>query len=300
MASTNKCEYCGSTITSEDRMCPNCGAANPLYVVDLPRKVTDPKTIAELQEYCAERGMPLLRMRFFIGEDIKEPKAFGIYKDSHGDCIVYKNKADGTRAVRYRGPDEEHAVREIYDKLLEECRSRGIYPDGKPTDTYREAPQDNYGTSPAIRGGGSGIFGGSGLSKIIVVLVIIFAILIIAKGISGFSHGLFWGNLFGGSGGSGNYSVSTDYDDYNDYGGSSYYNDDDNGSGSSWWWNSDDDDDDDSGSSWWSSDDDDDDDSWWSSDDDDDDWGSSWDDDDDWGSSWDDWDSDDSDWDSDW
>ena len=67
-------------------MCPNCGAANPLYVVDLPRKVTDPKTIAELQEYCAERGMPLLRMRFFIGEDIKEPKAFGIYKDSHGDC----------------------------------------------------------------------------------------------------------------------------------------------------------------------------------------------------------------------
>jgi hypothetical protein len=280
-------------------MCPNCGAANPLYVVDLPRRVTDPKTIAELQEYCAERGMPLLRMRFFIGEDIKEPKAFGIYKDSHGDCIVYKNKADGTRAVRYRGPDEEHAVREIYDKLLEECRSRGIYPDGKPTDTYREAPQDNYGTSPVVRSGG-GIFGGSGLSKIIVVLVIIFAILIIAKGISGFSHGLFLGNLFGGSGGSGNYSVSTDYDDYNDYGGDSYYNDDDNGSGSSWWWNSDDNDNDDSGSSWWSSDDDDDDDSWWSSDDDDDDWGSSWDDDDDWGSSWDDWDSDDSDWDSDW
>ncbi len=296
MASTNKCEYCGSTITSDDRMCPSCGAANPLYVVDLPRRVTDPKTIAELQEYCAERGMPLLRMRFFIGEDFKEPRAFGIYKDSHGDCIVYKNKADGTRAVRYRGHDEEHAVREIYEKLLEECRNRGIYPDGKPTDTYRDAPQDNYGTSPVIRSGGSGIFGGSGLSKIIVVLVIIFAIIIFAKCISGFSHGGLGWNLFGGSGGSGYYSTSTDYNDYNDYSGNGYYdgnssgngyyNNNDTDSGSSWWW-SNDDDDDDSGSSWWSSDDD------------DDDWGSSW-DDDDWGSSWDDWDSDDSDWDSDW
>ena len=46
--------------------------------------------------------------------------------------IVYKNKADGSRAIRYRGPDEEHAVNEIYLKLLDECHNRGIYPDGKP------------------------------------------------------------------------------------------------------------------------------------------------------------------------
>ena len=278
MASTNKCEYCGSTITSDDRMCPSCGAANPLYVVDMPRRVTDPKTIAELQEYCAERGMPLLRMRFFIGEDFKEPKAFGIYKDSHGDCIVYKNKADGTRAVRYRGPDEEHAVREIHEKLLEECRKRGIYPDGKPSDIYREVPQ-NYGTSPEIRSNGSSLFEGVGRNRLVLLILIVAVMIIIACGIRVISHG-----GFGSSG-------------------SSYYNDNGTDSGSSWWWSSDDDDDDDSDSSWWSSGDDDDDDSgssWWSSDDDDDDdWSSSW-DDDDWGSDWSDWDSDSSDWDRDW
>ena len=293
MASTNRCEYCGSTITSDDRMCPSCGAANPLYVVDLPRRVTDPKTIAELQEYCAERGMPLLRMRFFIGEDFKEPKAFGIYKDSHGDCIVYKNKADGTRAVRYRGPNEEHAVREIHEKLLEECRKRGIYPDGKPSDIYREAPQ-NYGTSPEIRDNGSSIFEGAGKNKLVLIILIAIVLFIIFSAIRVISHGGF-----------GNNSHFNGYYGYNGGGyyngaGNNYYNDNGTDSGSSWWWSTDDDDDD-SGSSWWSSDDDDNDSgsSWWSSDDDDDDWSSSW-DDDDWGSDWSDWDSDSSDWDSDW
>ena len=105
MASTHKCEYCGSTITSEDRFCPNCGAENPNYIADTPRQVFLPRTVAELKEYCAERGMPLLRMRFFIGEDYREPKAF--------------------------------AVDEIFTKLLEECHNRGIYPDGKPAEGAR-------------------------------------------------------------------------------------------------------------------------------------------------------------------
>lgn len=130
MASTHKCEYCSSTITSEDPKCPYCGAENPNYVPDSPRQIFLPKTIDELKEYCAERGMPLLRMRFFIGEDYREPKAFGIYRDGD-EIIVYKNKADGSRAIRYRGRDEAHAVDEIFAKLLEECHNRGIYPDGK-------------------------------------------------------------------------------------------------------------------------------------------------------------------------
>ena len=130
MASTHRCEYCGSTLRSDEKSCPNCGAANPNYVADTPRTVFLPKTIEELKEYCAERGMPLLRMRFFIGEDYREPRAFGIYRDGK-NVVVYKNKADGTRAVRYRGPNEEHAVNELFQKLLEECHNRGIYPDGK-------------------------------------------------------------------------------------------------------------------------------------------------------------------------
>lgn len=133
MASTSKCPYCDGTVSSEDKVCPHCGASNENYVADTPRQIFLPKTIDELKEYCAERGMPLLRMRFFIGEDFKEPRAFGIYKD--GDrFVVYKNKADGSRAIRYQGPDEEYAVNEIFQKLLVECHNRGIYPDGKPAD----------------------------------------------------------------------------------------------------------------------------------------------------------------------
>lgn len=131
MASTGKCPYCGSTVSSDDEKCPSCGAPNQNHIEDTPKTIFLPKTIDELKEYCAERGMPLLRMRFFIGEDFREPKAFGIYQDGH-DFVVYKNKADGSRAVRYRGPDEAHAVDELFRKLLDECHNRGIYPDGKP------------------------------------------------------------------------------------------------------------------------------------------------------------------------
>ena len=37
---------------------------------------------------------------FFIGEDCREPKAYGIFQTDDGDFVVYKNKADGVRAVR--------------------------------------------------------------------------------------------------------------------------------------------------------------------------------------------------------
>ena len=138
MASTSKCEFCGGTVGSDEKNCPHCGASNPNYVVDTPRQVFLPKTIDELKEYCAERGMPLLRMRFFIGEDFREPRAFGIFRD--GDqFVVYKNKSDGSRAIRYRGPDEAYAVNELFQKLLSECHNRGIYPDGKPDGVTRSA-----------------------------------------------------------------------------------------------------------------------------------------------------------------
>lgn len=130
MASTSKCPYCGSTVSSEEKTCSHCGAPNENFVADTQRQIFLPKTIEELKEYCAERGMPLLRMRFFIGENFKEPKAFGIYKDGD-NYVVYKNKADGSRAIRYDGPDEAYAVNELFQKLLSECHNRGIYPDGK-------------------------------------------------------------------------------------------------------------------------------------------------------------------------
>lgn len=83
-----------------------------------------PKTIEELKAFCAEKGMPLEKMRFFIGEDYREARAFGIYRDADGNYVVYKNKADGSRSVRYQGPDETYAVKELYEKLKSEVELR--------------------------------------------------------------------------------------------------------------------------------------------------------------------------------
>ena len=82
MSSTSQCKYCGSTVSSSDKNCPNCGAPNEGYVAETERRIFMPQTIEELKEYCAERGMPLLKMRFFIGEDYRNPKAFGIYREA--------------------------------------------------------------------------------------------------------------------------------------------------------------------------------------------------------------------------
>lgn len=150
MASTSQCKYCGSTVSSADEHCPNCGAPNEGFVAETERQIFLPKTIAELKEYCSERGMPLLKMRFFIGEDYREPKAFGIYRDGN-DFIVYKNKANGQRAIRYQGPDEEFAVSELFAKLLEECHNRGIYPDGKlPEESAAKTRRRTKKTSPLL------------------------------------------------------------------------------------------------------------------------------------------------------
>lgn len=83
-----------------------------------------PQTIDELRQFCAEKGMPLERMRFFIGEDYRGARAFGIYEAEDGDFVVYKNKANGERAVRYKGPNEAYAVNELYEKLKSETEQR--------------------------------------------------------------------------------------------------------------------------------------------------------------------------------
>ena len=82
-------------------------------------------SIEELKQKCAEKNMPLEKMRFFIGENRKEPKCFGVYLDeSTGNWVVYKNKADGSRAVRYEGPDEARAAQEIWNKIGDEVKHR--------------------------------------------------------------------------------------------------------------------------------------------------------------------------------
>lgn len=112
-----KCEYCGSWIDESDSACPNCGAPNAKF-----KRAAEgvPTTIKELGEWAAVHNLPLDQMRTYIGEDHKGPKAFGIYYDEKTkNYVVYKNKANGERAIRYQGPDEAYAVNELYLKMKE-------------------------------------------------------------------------------------------------------------------------------------------------------------------------------------
>lgn len=114
-----KCEFCGSMMNDTQESCPNCGAPNS----NVRRSSGDqPLTIEELKQWYAGKGLPPYEVtRFFIGEDYKKPKAFGIYfEEETGNYIVYKNKASGERAVRYRGTDEAYAVNELFQRLKQE------------------------------------------------------------------------------------------------------------------------------------------------------------------------------------
>ncbi len=130
-----KCEFCGAYIEETDEKCPNCGGVNANF-----KRIVDntPKTIDELKDWYMARKLPPESVtRFFIGRDVKEARAFGIYRDG-SNFVVYKNKNDGSRAIRYKGTDEAYAVNEIYLKLKSEILkqksrsiARGKFPKGK-------------------------------------------------------------------------------------------------------------------------------------------------------------------------
>ena len=113
----------------------------------------DPRTIEELRLWYAWHKLPPEEVtRFFIGKDIAEPKAFGIYKNEDGECVVYKNKASGERAIRYQGRDEELAVSELLQRLRDEIASQ------KARNKARRQPPlraEVGGGSPAEVGGHS-------------------------------------------------------------------------------------------------------------------------------------------------
>lgn len=129
-----KCEYCGNYIEDTLENCDVCGAINEHH----HRAANDtPKTIEELKFwYIARKLPPEETTRFFIGKNIKEPRAFGIYQDGN-KFIVYKNKADGSRAVRYKGTDQAYAVNELYMRLKEEILMQ------KNTNLNRKASASN-------------------------------------------------------------------------------------------------------------------------------------------------------------
>ena len=143
------CDFCGEPIDDTAETCPNCGAVNE-HRVRVAKE--EPTTLQELLEFCEKKNLPLHEMRFFIGEDYKEPRAFGIYKNEQGNFVVYKNKANGERVIRYEGTDEAYAVNEIYQKLKSEILNQREkrQADGKRSTsggrTGRRSPFSGYKT----------------------------------------------------------------------------------------------------------------------------------------------------------
>lgn len=92
-----KCDYCGSMIEEQNSTCPNCGAT-----LDGVNRFAggQPRTIEGLKAWYIAHNLPPEEVtRFFIDKNITEPKAFGIYRDSTGDFVVYKNKSDGPQSA---------------------------------------------------------------------------------------------------------------------------------------------------------------------------------------------------------
>ena len=251
-----KCEFCDSFIDDSDEKCPYCGAVNN----NLARSGSGiPKTIEELRAFANSHHLPLDEMHYYLGENYKGPKAIGIYKDDDtGNFVVYKNKSDGSRAVRYEGKDEAYAVNEVYQKMHTDVMNRKAQ---KIAGSNSQTSSSSH-SSPSTSGGG--------FKRIILYIAIAMIVLLIfGRSCGGCIMGSAANSFFNNNYGSG---YTQDYDYGSDYG-SDYSSDYGSDYGSSDW-------DDDSNDSWWS------DDSWDSSDWD---WdsGDSWDfGDSDWDSDW--------------
>ena len=164
-----KCSYCGNFISDTDPVCPHCNAPN-----EGVKRTSGgvPHTIEELKTFVREKNIPVDKFRFFIGEDYRGPKAFGIYKDeSSGNFVVYKNKSDGERSVRYEGKDEAYAVNEIYQKLKEQVSD---YKNFRLQKEKSRGASSGHARTSADTGRSKGIPGVT--NKVITVLVIAIAI----------------------------------------------------------------------------------------------------------------------------
>lgn len=138
-----KCNYCGGMFDETLEKCPTCGAANS----SVKRSTADqPTTIEELKDWYKSKGLPPYETtRFFIGENYKGARAFGIYKDERsGKFVVYKNKDTGDRAVRYEGTDEAYAVNELFMRLKQEILEQKARNAGIRTEAEEKEKEEAY------------------------------------------------------------------------------------------------------------------------------------------------------------
>lgn len=146
-----KCNFCNAVVDERLKNCPQCGA--PLSGANRASS-EQPKTIEELQAWYVAHHLPPENVtRFFIGKNIKEPKAFGIYKNDVGDCVVYKNKSTGERAIRYQGSDEAYAVNELYQRLKAEIvdqKGRNSASSRSASNVRQQTPKKSKGSKGCL------------------------------------------------------------------------------------------------------------------------------------------------------
>ena len=135
-----RCTFCDNLMRETDLNCPFCGTPHDPSGGSAP---SAPQTMYELRMFADTVGISLERLHFHLGEDYKGRCAFGMYRDEKtGNFVVYKNKDNGKRAIRYEGPDEAYAVNELYQKLKERIALYKKDPNHDPADIYRK-PRNN-------------------------------------------------------------------------------------------------------------------------------------------------------------
>lgn len=121
------CGSCKVKYSNKLNKCPNCGVLNPSRIpVEAPSEHSFqmPKTLRELELLLEENRLSPNDIRLHIREDYPGPLCCGIFQDAEGNFVVYKNRIDGSRVVRYQGPDEAYAVSELLQKALERVEVR--------------------------------------------------------------------------------------------------------------------------------------------------------------------------------
>ena len=202
-----RCTFCDNLMNETDLNCPFCGTPHDPAGRSAP---SAPQTMYELRKFAETVGISLERLHFHLGEDYKGRCAFGIYRDEKsGNYVVYKNKDNGKRAIRYEGPDEAYAVNELYQKLKERIALYNKDPNHDPLDIYRE-PHNN--PLDRITPGMVGIF--------ILVFGTVCMILYLLMGIK-----VGYPSNSGGNGSSYRYESSYDDDSYHSDYGSDYGSD---------------------------------------------------------------------------
>lgn len=95
-------------------------------------------SIDEFKKVFEDFGIEEDKTKFYLGKYHLSPKAYGIYQIDD-DYIVYKIKNNGDTTIRYKGPNEQIACKELYTKFLQEVSKRkGL------SKKYNPYHDDNY------------------------------------------------------------------------------------------------------------------------------------------------------------